>query len=61
MKHKDANARLDQLAIQADAAAFEKIMVWMDTPATAAETKGMKRILKADVPWDRDLILHGRL
>lgn len=47
------NVLLDQTAIHADAKAFNKIMDWMDAPATAAERAGMKRLLRAKAPWRR--------
>ena len=47
------NVLLDQSTFYADAAAFQKIMDWMDAPATAPETEGMKRILDAELPWRR--------
>lgn len=47
------NVLLDQSTIYADAATFQKVMDWMDAPATPAETAGMKRILKAKKLWDR--------
>jgi uncharacterized protein (DUF1778 family) len=45
------NVLLDQTTIHADAQSFQKVMDWMDAPATAAETLGMKRILQAKTPW----------
>jgi uncharacterized protein (DUF1778 family) len=48
------NILLDQSTIYADAKAFQKVMDWMDSPATPSEAAGMKRILKSKVPWRRD-------
>ncbi|WP_020176954.1 DUF1778 domain-containing protein [Methyloferula stellata] len=48
------NILLDQSTIHADAKAFQKVMDWMDSPATPAEAAGMKRILKSKAPWRRD-------
>jgi uncharacterized protein (DUF1778 family) len=48
------NILLDQSTIYADAKTFQKVMDWMDTPATSAETAGMKRILKSKITWQRD-------
>jgi uncharacterized protein (DUF1778 family) len=48
------NVLLDQTTIYADAKAFQKILAWMDRPATASETAGMKRLLAAKAPWKRD-------
>ena len=45
------NILLDQSTLYADAKTFQKVMDWMDTPATPAETDGMKRILKSKAPW----------
>lgn len=47
------NILLDQSTIYADAETFQKIMDWMDSPATPAETAGMKRLLQAKAPWPR--------
>ena len=47
------NILLDQSTIHADAATFQKIMDWMDAPATPDEKAGIKRILKAKKLWDR--------
>jgi uncharacterized protein (DUF1778 family) len=41
------NVLLDQSTIFADAATFQKVMEWMDAPATPSEAAGMKRILRA--------------
>ena len=48
------NILLDQSTIYADAKTFQKVMDWMDTAATSGETEGMKRLLQAKVPWQRD-------
>jgi uncharacterized protein (DUF1778 family) len=45
------NVRLDQSTLYADAKTFQKVMDWMDRPATPAETAGMKRLLKSKTPW----------
>jgi uncharacterized protein (DUF1778 family) len=45
------NILLDQSTLYADAQTFQRIMDWMDAPATPAETKGMKRILRSGTPW----------
>ncbi len=44
------NVLLDQSTIYADAKTFQKVMDWMDKPATASETSGMKRIMKSKLP-----------
>lgn len=48
------NILIDQSTIYADAQAFQKVMDWLDTAATPAETAGMKRILQAKAPWQGD-------
>jgi uncharacterized protein (DUF1778 family) len=45
------NLLLDQSTIFVDAQTFQKIMDWMDTPATESEIEGMKRLHQATVPW----------
>jgi len=45
------NLFLDQTTIYADSQTFQKVMDWMDAPATKSETLGMKRIEQAKVPW----------
>jgi len=45
------NLLLDQTTIYADSQTFQKVMDWMDAPATKSETLGMKRIEQAKVPW----------
>lgn len=44
---------LDQSTIHADAKTFQKVMEWMDSPATASETAGMKRLRQATSRWHR--------
>ena len=48
------NVLLDQTTIYADAKTFQKILDWMDKPATASETAGMKKLLAAKALWKRD-------
>lgn len=45
---------LDQTTITADNAAFQRVLDWLDTPATAQEQAGMRRLLNAKRPWMRD-------
>jgi uncharacterized protein (DUF1778 family) len=45
------NILLDQSTLFADAKTFRKVMDWMDSAATPAETAGMKRLLHAKAPW----------
>ncbi len=42
---------LDQTTLHADAQAFAKIMDWMDSPASAVESTGIKRLMQAKAPW----------
>jgi len=48
------NVLLDQSTIFVSAEAFKAVMDWMDTPATEAETAGMRRLAQARPVWDRD-------
>jgi uncharacterized protein (DUF1778 family) len=48
------NILLDQTTLYADAKTFQKLMDWMDAPATQSEAAGMKRLLQAKTPWQRD-------
>lgn len=48
------NILLDQSTLHADARAFQKIMDWLDTPASGAEKSGMKRLQHAKAPWQSD-------
>jgi len=48
------NILLDQTMIYADAKTFQKVMDWMDHDTTPAEADGMKRLLQAKAPWNRD-------
>jgi uncharacterized protein (DUF1778 family) len=48
------NVLLDQTTQYADAIAFRKILEWMDAPATAEETAGMKRLLPRKATRARD-------
>ncbi len=45
------NIVLDQSTLHADARAFQKIMDWLDSDATVAETAGRRRLLDAKAPW----------
>jgi uncharacterized protein (DUF1778 family) len=48
------NVLLDQSTIFADAKTFQKVLDWMDSPATHPETAGMKRLQRSEAPWRRD-------
>ena len=43
----------DQSTIHVDGETFQKIMDWMDSAATPAETAGMLRLSGAKQPWRR--------
>ena len=45
------NVLLDQSTIYVDAEAFNKILDWMDRPATPEEKAGRERLMKAKKPW----------
>lgn len=42
---------LDQTSIGADAAAFQKVLDWMDSTPNSDEAAGMKRLLAAKSDW----------
>jgi uncharacterized protein (DUF1778 family) len=42
---------IDESIFHVDAEGFQKIVDWMDAPATASETDGMRRILQSKAPW----------
>ncbi len=48
------NILLDQTTLYADAKTFQKVMDWMDAPATRSETAGMQRLLQAKTPWQSE-------
>jgi len=43
----DQAAELMGAMLYADAITFQKVMDWIDAPATQCETAGMKRLLRA--------------
>jgi uncharacterized protein (DUF1778 family) len=47
------NILIDQSTIFADAKTFQKLLGWMDRPATSAETAGMARLRDARAAWRR--------
>jgi uncharacterized protein (DUF1778 family) len=47
------NVLIDQSTIFAEAKTFQKIMDWMDRPATRAQAAGMARLRDAEAPWRR--------
>ena len=48
------NVLLDQTTIYADTQAFNRILDWMDNPASDAEAPAMKRLKETELPWSRD-------
>lgn len=48
------NVLLDQTTLYADTVAFQKVLDWMDAPATAEEKAGMKRLLPRKASHARD-------
>jgi uncharacterized protein (DUF1778 family) len=47
------NVLVDQTTLHTDAKTFRKILDWMDSPPTAKELAGMKKLLAAKAPWVR--------
>lgn len=47
------NVLLDQSTLHTDARTFQKVMDWLDAPATESEAAGMKRLRQAKNPWQR--------
>jgi uncharacterized protein (DUF1778 family) len=47
------NVLLDQTTLYADAQTFQKVLDWMDAPATPDEAAGMTRLLATKAPWPR--------
>jgi len=45
------NVLLDQTAIFTDARTLQKVLDWMESPATRSETAGMKRLQRSKAPW----------
>ena len=48
------NILLDQSTFYVDAATFQRVMDWMDQPASETEAAGMQRLLQAKLPWNGD-------
>ncbi len=47
------NVILDQTSIYTDNQTFQKVLDWLDAPATQEQTDGMKRLLAVKAPWSR--------
>jgi uncharacterized protein (DUF1778 family) len=41
----------EQTSLSVDNKTFQKVLDWMDTPATQAQTEGMERLLNTKAPW----------
>ena len=48
------NVLLDQTTLYVDSKNFQKVLDWLDAPATPGEEAGMKRLLATKAPWSRD-------
>jgi uncharacterized protein (DUF1778 family) len=48
------NVLLDQTTLYVDSKTFQKVLDWLDAPATPGEEVGMKRLLATKAPWSRD-------
>jgi uncharacterized protein (DUF1778 family) len=48
------NVLLDQTTLYADNKNFQKVLDWLDAPATPEQTAGMKRLLATRPPWPGD-------
>lgn len=50
---KAKNVLLDQTTLYTDAKTFQRVLDFMDRPATPEEAAGMARLSAAPVPWSR--------
>ncbi len=48
------NVLLDQTTLYVDSRTFQKVLDWLDAPATPEQAAGMKRLLATKAPWSRD-------
>ena len=48
------NVLLDQTTFYVDSKTFQKMLDWLDAPATAEQAIGMKRLKATKAPWSRD-------
>jgi uncharacterized protein (DUF1778 family) len=48
------NVLLDQTTFYVNRQAFQKVLDWLDAPATPEQEAGMRRLLATTVPWSRD-------
>jgi len=48
------NVLLDQTTFYVDNKTFQKVLDWLDGPATPEQAVGMKRLLASKTPWSGD-------
>lgn len=48
------NVLLDQTTLYVDNKNFQRMLDWLDAPATPEQTAGMKRLLATKAPWPGD-------
>ena len=48
------NVLLDQTTFYVDSKTFQKVLDWLDAPATPEQEAGMKRLRASKAPWSRD-------
>jgi uncharacterized protein (DUF1778 family) len=48
------NVILDQTSIYVDNQTFQKVLDWLDVPATAEEKEGMDRLRAVKAPWSHE-------
>lgn len=48
------NVILDQTSIYVDNQTFQKVLDWLDTPATQMQVDGMNRLKTIESPWSNE-------
>lgn len=48
------NVILDQTSIYVDNKTFQKVLDWLDTPATQEQIEGMNRLKATKLPWSHE-------
>ena len=48
------NVILDQTSLYVDNQAFQKILGWLEEPATQEQIDGIKRLRTTPLPWSND-------
>ncbi|TAL36488.1 MAG: DUF1778 domain-containing protein [Alphaproteobacteria bacterium] len=48
------NVILDQTSVYVDNKTFQKVLDWLDTPATPNQIDGMNRLRAVKAPWPHD-------